>query len=295
MSKKSTTKAAQEKKAANKAAAKRLKNRPKTNTSAMHCKIPDELGRVQTIALTRLQIDEDYQRLINNRRVLHIAENFCYMKAGTLSVSQRPDGSLWVFDGQHRLVAMIRRGDIVSISCLVYDLADKYEEAEAFVICNDGIRKLSAVEKHHASYFAKDPVAVSVQRVLERHDLQPTDRRVSDGFRSIGLLTKAMTNDAALATRTFDLLVAARGDEKVIPSHAFSIVHSLARRFREEEDILKKGSRYYNRITSMGVVGLDAVYQEVKRTTKSGNTPAVSRVVWATLSKGLRNRPQFDN
>lgn len=63
------------------------------------------------VRIADLQVDHDYQRPPDREKVLAILE---HLKAGgtvdPITVNQRPDGSLWITDGQHRAMAAAAHG-----------------------------------------------------------------------------------------------------------------------------------------------------------------------------------------
>jgi hypothetical protein len=81
--------------------------------------------------------------------------------------ARRPDGSLYAFDGQHRVLAARGRSDTPVLPCAIYDVATAEEEALAFYMANCNRRNVSAFTKHRILRSAKDDRALSYDAILE--------------------------------------------------------------------------------------------------------------------------------
>lgn len=124
-------------------------------------------GRALDIDKFLLHVDHDYQRDdVNESRVFDIAKNWSWTACGTLSVARRPDGQLWVFDGQHRLLAARKREDIQTLPCLVFDVSECREEARSFVEANTNRGPMKASSKFKGRLAAEEANALRVAAAL---------------------------------------------------------------------------------------------------------------------------------
>ena len=102
-----------------------------------------------------LNVDPSYQRSVENgpSRVLirKIAREWDWSLFQLLVVSRRPDGALYVVDGQHRLEAARLRRDLYDLPCSVYDFATTGDEADAFVAINQQRKPLGALDLFRAA------------------------------------------------------------------------------------------------------------------------------------------------
>lgn len=115
-----------------------------------------------------LQVDHEYQRkCVNQARVREIARMWMWAACGVILVSRRPDGSLWVYDGQHRVLAALLREDISALPCLVFDMDALSDEASAFVAANTVRGPMRATEKFRGLLVAEDDIALEVQRIAQ--------------------------------------------------------------------------------------------------------------------------------
>lgn len=134
-----------------------------------HCgwKIADRPGTFAMVSKHDLHIDQAYQRdKISNARVLEIASVWAWAACLVLAVARRPDGSLWVFDGQHRLLASLKRDDIEELPCLIFDVEDIEDEAMGFVSVNTVRGSVSSYHRFRALLVAGNEAAYAVQKMV---------------------------------------------------------------------------------------------------------------------------------
>ena len=122
--------------------------------SLENCRIPD------------LNVDAAYQRSTEAgpsvTLIRRIAMFWDWSLFHPLSVARRPDGSLWVVDGQHRLAAARLRRDLYDLPCVVSHYASVDEEAASFVAMNMARRPLSALDLFRAAHAGHGDVAVAI-------------------------------------------------------------------------------------------------------------------------------------
>jgi hypothetical protein len=95
-------------------------------------------GNLESLSTSDLQIDYSYQRDLNEDRVQEIMDDFSEDAFGTPIVNRRPDGSLFLVDGQHRREAAIRLYGHRKIWCRVIQVPGAPEEAAIFYRVNAG-------------------------------------------------------------------------------------------------------------------------------------------------------------
>jgi hypothetical protein len=130
--------------------------------------VKDKRGRYRAIHKSLLNIDPLYQRERNDPRVLTLAREWSWVSCCAINVSERPDGTFWVLDGQHRVLAAQRRDDIEDLDCMVFEIDDLAKEAGAFVQTNVNRRPLYVYEKLNAMALSGDPTAMAVQELIKR-------------------------------------------------------------------------------------------------------------------------------
>lgn len=117
-----------------------------------------------------LNIDEAYQRAVetgtSQALIRKIAIFWDWSLFTPLAVSRRPDGSLWVVDGQHRLSAARLRNDVYDLPCVVTAYSSTADEAASFVAMNQQRRPLNAIDLFRAALAAGDHEAAEVAQVI---------------------------------------------------------------------------------------------------------------------------------
>ncbi len=118
-------------------------------------------GQFQWIDKRLLKINKEYQRDAIESKVLSFARDWNWQACGVLHVSFR-EGAYWVFDGGHRLMAAMKRSDISSLPCMIFDCGKVSEEARGFLAVNSHRRAVTALEKHSARTVSGDHLAWAV-------------------------------------------------------------------------------------------------------------------------------------
>lgn len=127
----------------------------------------DKCGRFQKVSKRELHIDPGYQREhVKHARVNRIASRWSWVRFGALSVARRPDGSLWVFDGQHRKLAADKRSDVDELPCMVFTATGAVDESKFFLDVNCDRGTVAMIDRFKALLAQKDPVAEEVTRMV---------------------------------------------------------------------------------------------------------------------------------
>lgn len=128
---------------------------------------PGDRGRQCVVSVSELKIDHSYQRQpVSNRIILDIAASFSWSAFGSLIVMERISGDKFVVDGQQRLMAAKKRGDIDRVPCLLFASDGKDHEAQAFLTINTHRKGVTAVDRFVASARAGLEPAASVSKWL---------------------------------------------------------------------------------------------------------------------------------
>src|SRR5579859_4670450 len=122
---------------------------------------------VQILPIALIGCDHRYQRPLSEDKVKKIAHDYDMGIAGAFDVAQRPDGSYWVIDGQHRLEAARRKGES-EVYCHVRQMADVALEAAFFYAKNSNVSSPKAIDKLRSSLMAGDPMALSLRALVEK-------------------------------------------------------------------------------------------------------------------------------
>lgn len=132
------------------------------------------MGVMSAVNPAEIKVDPKYQRGVNLKHAEKIAREWDWSVFAPVSVSLRPDGSMWAYDGQHRVVAAMLREDIESIPCYVVKMSGAQEEAAAFSANNRNRKRLKPIDEYRALAAAGDAVAVAVEEALKVYKIEPT-------------------------------------------------------------------------------------------------------------------------
>lgn len=136
------------------------------------------MNYVSRVGLARLVDDDghvrvgDYQRGASRERINKLAAGWDADKVGVIVVAPR-GSSYVVLDGQHRVAAAHRRGDVDSLPCLVVH-CDEDTEAKLWVALNAERAAPSSYAKFRAKLLAGDAVAMQVSELLRQHGYMAT-------------------------------------------------------------------------------------------------------------------------
>lgn len=121
-------------------------------------------GTIEVIELSKLKVDPVYQRDLTAQFVERLAEKWDIVTAGTIVVSRRPDGFLYIVDGQHRAAAAVRAGETHILCQVVHEPS---AEEEARLRLKGNVKRTDRVfEVFRARLAAGDETAEAIQRIL---------------------------------------------------------------------------------------------------------------------------------
>lgn len=144
-----------------------------------------------TVKPDDVMVDLSYQRTISDSRVKSIIKNFNKNAIGVVTLSIRENGDLYVIDGQHRIEALKALGKgSEEINAIVFFDLSIADEAELFVIMNEGRTKPKRYDLHKASVSSGDVAANEINNILASYGLQPGDRPGFNIVRAVGTLHK---------------------------------------------------------------------------------------------------------
>jgi len=112
---------------------------------------PGDNGRQCKVAVDELKIDHAYQRPeVSDRNTLALARGFNWVAFNSIVIMERANGDKYVVDGQQRLLAARRRGDIREVPCVLFKSDGCEHEARAFISLNIRRTNVPAVAKFNA-------------------------------------------------------------------------------------------------------------------------------------------------
>lgn len=165
----------------------------------------DEPGEMVLLDKRSLVVDSEYQRQASDAKVVGIAKKWSWLAMGAIIVVFR-DGCNYVVDGQHRVMAAMRRSDISMLPCVRFASNGIKTEAQGFIDANTMRKPISALDKFRALVMTDDKSALFLERLLTQYG-----RRLSHGggpasVSCVSLLLRlAKQNEQALSS-TFSIV-----------------------------------------------------------------------------------------
>ena len=117
-------------------------------------------AHVAEVPVKNLKVDMSYQREFGETLVSRIVSSFDVNKFELPTVNRRPDKSLFVVDGGHRLEAALRIG-MRTITCRIIEIPAA-DEAICFIDLNRQRRWVSPVQHFKAELAAGNPAAIEI-------------------------------------------------------------------------------------------------------------------------------------
>lgn len=127
-------------------------------------------GTIQVVALADLKVDPIYQRDLTAPFVEKLANEWDVVTAGTIVVSKRPGGDLYIVDGQHRAAAAVRAGETHILAQVV---TEPSAEEEARLRLKGNVKRTDRIQEvFRARLAAGDETALAISRILADVDTQ---------------------------------------------------------------------------------------------------------------------------
>jgi hypothetical protein len=120
-----------------------------------------EAALYPVLELAKLKVSPDYQRALNMGRARKLAREWRWDSYTPIRVARRPDGTLWIVDGQHEREALLIKG-VVMAPCDLRESSGPADEAAEFARRNGGRAGLTRVQTIEALRVAGDPDTVAM-------------------------------------------------------------------------------------------------------------------------------------
>lgn len=175
-----------------------------------------------------LHIDESYQRPVQSH-VKTIAQEWDDMKCDPLKINYRADGYLYVWDGQHRLVALRIMGVDYVLCVITVGLTQEQEES-LFGCQGIGIKKPDPYDIFKANVCSGEEIDTAIKNMCDNYDLLVNRNNKKAGNLSCLTLVRKIfekgIEDREYFEWVLELLHKARWNE-FPQSHCHRVINSL--------------------------------------------------------------------
>ena len=241
-------------------------------------------GDLVYLAKSALQIDHSYQRNAKNSRVLRLAKRWNWLACGVLTVAMR-GGRYYVVDGQHRLMAALKRSDIESLPCLVFESAEMRDEAVAFRDANKERRPITTFEQWNAELVAQDEPTVFTHAIIMKAGRIPSNTAGPTTVRCLGALVAAARNTRKELEVVWPLVVqVCHGN--VLHERVLGALMYLECNLVDGQSVVDK--RWREKILRLGFKGIQDASQRAAAFYSKGGTKIWALGVMQELNKGCR-------
>ena len=125
-------------------------------------------GTIEAVSIGQLKVDLLYQRDLDATVVEKIAREYDIVTAGTIVVSLRDNGDMFIVDGQHRVAGATLAKETHMLAQIIEGLT---EQEEAVLRLKGNYKKNDRIgEVFRARIFAQDPVALGIRDLLAEYD-----------------------------------------------------------------------------------------------------------------------------
>ena len=269
--------------------------RPKE--SAYGWVVSDKMGKFELIHKDKINIDYTYQRdNIAKARILKICQSWSWVAFGCLIVGRRKDGTLWVIDGQHRLLAAKNRSDITTLPCLVFQIRSSQEEAKGFHSANTMRGPVDSYHRFRALLIAEDPTAVAVQNLVQEDGYEFVIKGTNRSSKSyklniVSTMYEAFKEDPLRATTIWKICVRICAKGETVTINLFRGLWAVDKHFAKTKvGVLAPDSEYVKKLAS---VGQDEILREIAKVRAyhgSGGEKADGQGIINVLNHRRRNR-----
>lgn len=248
----------------------------------------DKPGELKYINKTLLEVDHDYQRSYDVMKARALASDWSWCACGVITVSRRPTGEFFIIDGQHRVLAALKRDDIIDLPCVIFEIDSVKTEAQRFIDSNTRRKNVSSLSKFHAEIMAENEVAIYLANILNTVGITVTKSKTALSLQSVTACKMMIKEDKVAFEKTIHLIAELCKDYP-IPESILSGTFYLARHLNTDitNDRLKR------RILTVGFPLLKKATFDAAAYYSRGGAK-----VWATgmrdeINKGLRNKFEF--
>lgn len=212
----------------------------------------DNKGELRWINKMDVQVDYSYQRNTNEIKLKNIARDWSWIACGAIVVANR-EGTLFVVDGQHRVLAARKRSDISDLPCLVFTTSAAKQEAKGFLSAQTQRKPVTAVEKFKAMVVVEDPDALFVQSLADKYEIHIKSGCAPGYLKCVSSMLSHAKNDKETLAHIWPLVVDVSKNYAISERILEGLMH-IEKRMPEGTSLMDK--EWTARVLKVGVPGL---------------------------------------
>lgn len=248
--------------------------------------LKDSPGDLVWINKEALTVDHSYQRYAKHTKVLQIASKWSWLACGVIVVAKRrTDQSFYVVDGQHRVLAALKRSDIEALPCIVFETDSAKQEAAGFYDANTGRRLPTALEKWKAQLMRGDATTTFAEELIRMSGREAGDQTGPGHVRCLTALLRAVEVDRQMLERMWPLVVEVCHGQS-LHERLFDGLLWIESRLPKGQSLTEK--RWRERVMRVGFTGLLDAAQRAATFYARGGAKVWGLGMLEALNKGCR-------
>lgn len=249
----------------------------------------DEPGVLLNLHKTDLFVDDEYQRDLQDSKVVSIAREWSWVACGVLTVADR-NGTFFVIDGMHRAAAAMRRSDISELPCIIFSLDETKKEALGFLRANTNRKALTSYDKFRALLAVEDETAIFVDRLIKQANRTPHEKTASGAKKGVRCLSKMMSlakNSEETLSRIWPL-VTELCENEFLHQRILGGMFYLETRMPNGDSLTR--SRWRNRVLKVGYEEMLASINKATAFYENGGDKVYALGILQAINKNLVHR-----
>lgn len=254
------------------------------------CAVKGFIGRLETIPISNLFIDDTYQRAVSVgsvRNIKRICREFDWAKFLPVIVTQDEE-RYCIVDGQHRTTAAATIG-IDAVPCYVLSCTPS-EAAAAFAAINGNVTPVRPIDLWFAELAANEPSCVALKRVLDASNVKIT--RKKEGYLvgetgSISVLRRALDFYGSAILTTILQCIVETGDGN--PGMLFgAMINGIGRAIRTKPEMLTEPGKLFDIFDTISLATM--LYDAKIESARTGN--AVQFIITRNINAAIRDEKE---
>lgn len=241
-------------------------------------------GKLEYLDKNLLTVDHAYQRSVSNARATKLARRWNWLACGVLIVAIR-HGKHFIVDGQHRWAAAMKRQDITSLPCLVFESTETKEEAVAFRDSNKERKGMNSNELWAAEIIGEDEATMYADRLIAEAGRVPSHKTGPGSVRCLSVVVGYIRSNREVFDKVWPIAV------RLCEGFVFHerVLSSL---MHIESNLIGGGSitspRWTSRLYALGYEGVLAAANRAAAYYSRGGARVWASGVVLSLNKGCR-------
>jgi len=250
--------------------------------------ITDQPGDFAKISKKELRVDQSYQRKHSEAKINNLAKEWSWVACGAISVALRSDGEWFVMDGQHRVLAALKRDDIDVLPCMVFDINVIAEEARGFLATNTNRKAMNAADKFKALLMTEDHAARIVNELVSfaGRTVQSGGGSSPTAFSAVSAMLLCVKEDEQAMRRAWPAIMDVCEGKRIIQPFIAGMWY-LERNLLDDESLWEP--KWRKRLAKIGYEELLRSINSAAAFYGSGKGNKISAVgILQAINKGLR-------